>query len=129
MGSNPTSATILLRCSSVGRATPHIRGMSEVRVLPPQPINPCSVVSMVKLYLGFVYDDNGVLINHRSLIKVLFNPLLRPFRRNIVSFISSDLHVTYRIIPCGYVSLLDGIKQIGYDWKSEYSLVKKHIIW
>jgi len=33
---------------------------------------------MIKLKLGIIYKD-GKIINHRSLLKVLFNPILRKF--------------------------------------------------
>jgi len=32
----------------------------------------------MKLYLGIIYKD-GKIINHRSLLKIVFNPLLRLF--------------------------------------------------
>lgn len=37
------------------------------------------------LKLGILYKD-GVAVNHRSFVKVLFNPILRLFGYQIVSF-------------------------------------------
>lgn len=48
--------------------------------------------------LGLVYKD-GKVINHRSLIKILLNPILRTlFEKAIGSIVEDNKFIKYRII-------------------------------
>jgi len=48
---------------------------------------------------GVVFDDFGNLISHRTLLKIVFNPMLRKFGFHIVSMVDTDTGVFegYRI--------------------------------
>lgn len=41
-------------------------------------------------HLGIIYDANGNAINHRSVVKVLFNPFLRVFGITIATIFDVD---------------------------------------
>lgn len=59
------------------------------------------VLSKYSLYLGIIVDDKGEMINHRSMLKVFVNPVLRMFGVNIVTILEEDGHMKrLDIIPC-----------------------------
>ena len=75
--------------------------------------------------LGIVYK-NGKVINHRSLLKVLINPIIRYFGFQIVSLYNEEINEIYGI------SLRKCDRQpISYDFKyhNDYdNIVKKRIL-
>ncbi|MFA5767760.1 MAG: hypothetical protein WC919_07630 [Candidatus Paceibacterota bacterium] len=52
----------------------------------------------MKMHLGIVWK-NGQIINHRSLLKVLCNPLLRCFGWQIASLFNEDKFIRYTMMP------------------------------
>lgn len=67
-------------------------------------------VKIYRWHLGYVYNNDGKLINHRPLLKVIINPFLRPFKKCIASNINySDMTVKYVFIDCDYVPFFKGI--------------------
>ena len=81
-------------------------------------------------YLGLVYNKDGILINHRSLLKVVINPFLRPFKICIASKFNVNYTKLegYKFIQCDYVSLRDGLLNIKYDLLEGYYVKKTHTI-
>lgn len=81
-------------------------------------------------HLGFVYNSNGELINHRPLLKVIINPFLRPFGQCIASDINyENMTVKYCFINCEHVSLFHGLKEMRYDLPDEYTVKKLNILY
>lgn len=71
--------------------------------------------------LGLLYK-NGRVVNHRSLIKVILNPILRYFGINIVTRFDKNVPLSVRIYRC------ERLNHIKWDFNShnEYDkLVKK----
>jgi len=79
-----------------------------------------------KLDLGVVYNTDGIIINHRSLVKVLFNPFLRILGIQIATKYNKDTNtlLTPVIIKCGKV------KCINFTYKNDiiYSIQKKRTL-
>ena len=44
-----------------------------------------------------VYDKNKIIITHRTLLKILLNPILRKIGYSIVSYIEKDKFIKYQI--------------------------------
>jgi len=80
-----------------------------------------------KLELGVVYNYKGMIINHRSLVKVLLNPFFRFFGYNIATIYDKEknaLH-TPTIIKCKKMRKLDFLykNNIRYTIKKERMLI------
>lgn len=74
----------------------------------------------MKLYLGIVYRDNKV-INHRSLFKIVFNPILRRLFNVAIGSIVDEDKITYSLIkqkPLKHSSW-------NYTWDDNMKLIKK----
>ena len=80
----------------------------------------------MRLYLGLIYNDKNKLINHRSLLKVLCNPIMRTRGICIASeFDKQDNFLRYRIINCEKVPLWKGISNLRYDFQPGFKVIKK----
>lgn len=81
---------------------------------------------MNKLYLGIIYQ-NEKIINHRSLLKVLLNPLLRYFGWCIGTPFDEQ---TNKIIGIFKIFKTDKskLKWDKYIFESDMKIVKKRVI-
>jgi len=79
-----------------------------------------------KLELGIVYNKQGKIINHRSLLKVVLNPFLRMFGFNIATII--DLHKNKLCKPC--LIKCEKTRSINflYDNDGEYIIETRRIL-
>ena len=79
---------------------------------------------MNKLDLGVLYKD-GKVVNHRSLVKVLFNPILRYFGCQIATILNNDGSIGKSVI-----SKCERTSKIEYSLKHNEcdKIVKKRII-
>lgn len=71
--------------------------------------------------LGIVHKDNKI-INHRSLLKVLLNPVLRYYGYQIATKFENNILYGIRLNKC------DRIKPIIWDFKYdtvEYDIIEK----
>ena len=75
--------------------------------------------------LGLVYQD-GFLINHRSLVKVLLNPILRYFGYELYS-IGEDNKII-NLINIHKCDKQNFIKWVKYKLQKDMKLVKKRRI-
>ena len=76
------------------------------------------------LKLGIIYKDNKV-INHRSLMKVLVNPILAPFGYCISSlFDDKDIFVEYRLVECEKESFIKRFCR-AFFYKADYDKILK----
>ena len=58
--------------------------------------------------LGII-KKNGIVINHRSLFKLIFNPILRLFKYQIVTIIEGDEIIKIKLNKCD--------RKICFSWK------------
>ena len=85
-------------------------------------------MKIYRWHLGYVYNNDGKLINHRPLLKVIINPFLRPFKKCIASNINySDMTVKYVFIDCDYVPFFKGISEMKYFLPNGYYVIKKEM--
>lgn len=84
------------------------------------------MVIIDKLELGIIYDSNGKIINHRSLIKVIFNPFLRIFGINITTlYYLEENRLSIPIIQkCGTKRTINFL----YKNEKDYKILKRRII-
>ena len=54
------------------------------------------------LHLGILYK-NGVIVNHRSLFKIIFNPIFRYFGFCVSSKFDKNSFKGYKLIKCDIV--------------------------
>ena len=54
--------------------------------------------AIVKMNLGIITNEQGQIVNHRSLLKVLFNPFLRVIGWHIVTIFDPNTNELGRII-------------------------------
>ena len=47
--------------------------------------------------LGIIKDESGDVIMHRTILKIILNPILRRFGCSIVSHIENDKFIKYEI--------------------------------
>jgi len=74
--------------------------------------------------LGILYKD-GKIVNHRSLLKVLLNPILRRFGFHIATHYSNNELGSVKLQKCSKV------KRIKWDFKSyndHDTIIKKRTI-
>lgn len=73
--------------------------------------------------LGIVYKDNKV-INHRSLFKVLFNPIFRYFGFCFSTVVENNQLGNYQIIRCGKAKV-----EWDFKYHNDYDrIVKSRVI-
>lgn len=79
-----------------------------------------------KFELGIIYDKNGKLKNHRSLIKVFVNPFLRLFGYNIATKADGETEKLLGpvLVPCKKRKNINFL----YDNEDFYTIVKRRII-
>lgn len=70
-----------------------------------------------KFQLGLVYR-NGQIINHRCLLKVLLNPILRVFGREIGSVIVNEKVNRYKWCKCDKKAL-----KFDFKYTNEYDFI------
>ena len=75
-----------------------------------------------KLELGIVYNKEGKMINHRSLLKVIVNPFLRLIGYNIATIadVENDRLYGTTIMKCQRKTKIS----FTYDNDDEYHIVK-----
>lgn len=73
--------------------------------------------------LGIIYND-GKIINHRSLFKVIFNPILRFFGYQYGTVLKDGKLRGMKIMTCDR----QPIKWKKYDVEYDYILRKRYII-
>lgn len=78
-----------------------------------------------KLELGIIYDKAGKIINHRSFVKVIFNPILRIFGVNIATEYDPNKNKLYKpvIIQCRKNKNIDFL----YRNDNEYIIKKERM--
>lgn len=79
-----------------------------------------------KLELGIIYNKQGRIINHRSLIKVILNPFLRKFGFNIATIYDIDKNKLYK--PCIIKSKTKSSIKFLYENNIEYIVKKRRIL-
>lgn len=77
-----------------------------------------------KLKLGIVYKD-GKIINHRSLIKVIFNPILRSIGLCIGTSFNKGILGNPEIFKCNASYKID-FKQYKYN-ETDTTIIRKRI--
>jgi hypothetical protein len=71
---------------------------------------------MRKLHLGILYRDDKA-VNHRSLFKILFNPIFRYFGFELVTVVYSDAYVGgYKWRKCKPRSIKWTLKHNKHDY-------------
>jgi hypothetical protein len=79
------------------------------------------------LHLGMIYKDN-VMINHRSLLKIIVNPFLVPFGKILASLFEGDQFIKYIFYRCEKQKFLSRLKETFiYHCNYDY-IIKKRII-
>jgi len=49
--------------------------------------------------MGIIKDKNGEVVMHRTMLKIILNPILRKLGCSIVSHIENDKFIKYEIRP------------------------------
>jgi hypothetical protein len=82
--------------------------------------------------LGIVYDSQNNMINHRSLVKVVLNPLLRVFGCQIATMCEREEdgkltlgHPTFT--RCDVVPLWKGLRQMKYELRPGDYIVRRRL--
>lgn len=84
--------------------------------------------------LGVVYNSQGEMINHRSLVKVLLNPVLRAFGFQIATECEKD-DVTEKyelgqpvFTRCPKIPFIRGVKMASYELKDGDFVVRRRTL-
>jgi hypothetical protein len=80
---------------------------------------------MKKLNLGILYKDNKI-VNHRSLIKVILNPILRYFGYHIATVVNDNRDTIIGVV----IRKCDKVNMIKYTLEHNECdyIIKKRII-
>lgn len=84
--------------------------------------------------LGIVYDSAGEMINHRSLLKVLLNPILRAFGFQIATECEMDYNTKKYVLGhpvftrCPKIPFIQGIRMASYKLKDGDFVVRRRIL-
>lgn len=82
----------------------------------------------MKLKLGIVYNENKI-INHRSLLKILFNPILRFFALQIVTPLKINNELGFiTITKCKRTKKIYFKKSWNYNTKYTKIIKKRRFI-
>lgn len=82
------------------------------------------------MHLGIVFDVTGEMKNHRSLLKVLVNPVLRCFGRCIGTVMEDDGGLSgLRFIRCDRLSPVGSLRRVGYDLDPGDFVLRKRLLW
>lgn len=79
-----------------------------------------------KFELGVVYNSEGKVINHRSLLKVFINPFLRLFGYNIATLYDMEKNKLLKpvLIPCNKKQKINFM----YDNNGNYYIERRRMI-
>ena len=82
------------------------------------------------MILGIVYDQNGDVKNHRSLLKVICNPLLRCFGLCIGTWCADDGHFGgLQIISCPISTPRASLGTMQYHLQPNDFVLNKRVLW
>lgn len=80
--------------------------------------------------LGLIYDENGDIANHRSVLKVICNPLLRIAGLNIATVVENDGSISgLELVSCSKIELVDAIHSMfAFKLPPRWFVLKKRLI-
>jgi len=80
----------------------------------------------MRMNLGVVYNKDGKIVNHRSLIKVIFNPFLRLFGIQIATQYDKERNKLCKPV----ITKTKKIKKVNFNYSLEdgWTIKKERII-